>query len=89
MAIYELKPPVVDAIQWTGDNVDEILSCGFQFKYITQSNRSWIEFDSGAPGWPRKMTVGDYVIYDSRTNMVSVMNKEIFEAQYKLRESGN
>lgn len=93
MAIYELKPPVVDAIQWTGDNVDEMLAFGYPLRYIQTGNRGWLEFAPHDDS-PRRVAVGDYVYYQPNEGFstpmpTQVMSKEYFEAKYKLRESGN
>ena len=93
MAIYELKPPVVDAVQWTGDNVDEILSLGYPLQYVQNGSRAWMEFQP-YDDQKRRLALGDYVFYQptegfSTPMPLQVMSRDYFEAKYKLSESGN
>lgn len=87
MAIYELKAPVVDAIQWTGDNLEEIFAFGLVgISYVQNGVHSWLQLSFG-DNRPLKVDVGDYIVYSGKASpAVQVIPEDLFRAQYKLKD---
>ena len=79
---YMQKPIIVDAIQYDGNNSDEILNwCGgqIQFKNIASNNIMIITKDDRAIS----LSIGDYIYIDVDNEFYGKI-QNIFEQQYEL-----
>ncbi len=74
MAKYRKLTDDVDAIQWNGQNLGEIL----YFIFDPSGNSLMKTFDMGD-----KINIGDYIIKGSKGNFYN-RNPDIFKSTYKL-----
>jgi len=78
---YRKRPVEVEAVQWTGENIEEIHAFMAPSKpgYLSQFSNAdeLLGLKSGVAG------VGDWVIRDPETQTFSHLSPDIFEATYE------
>lgn len=80
MAKYRKKQIVVDAIQWTGENLPELCQMGdFKLNYTLTNNGNLGIYTLEGICWPE---IGDYVIMGVRGEFYSC-KKDIFFETYE------
>ena len=81
MPKFRKKPVVVDAVQWTGDNLDELFKLGdfkLNYTYINNDALGVYTID-GSVCWP---SVGDWVIMGPYGKFYTC-KKDIFKETYE------
>ena len=87
VAFYRIKPEVVQAVQWTGDNMDE-LSMFTTVKGIPKvfmnyvSEAKELRLITADSKYSILISEGDYVIKDT-SGEFTVLNPEIFKKTYE------
>lgn len=78
MALYRRRPPLVDAIQWRGDNIADIQN--FLGSVILNSGRVQLF----TPAGNIYVEVTDWIVRDTYTRELSRASDALFKAMYEV-----
>lgn len=81
MAKYRTKPVEIEAIQWTGDNIDEIwetfgnagIGVGINILFLTTADGNLVHCE-----------IGSWVIPDNRPETFYPCNDDYFQKKYEV-----
>ena len=84
---YRNKPAIVEAIQWTGKNVGEILTfAGTAVRDIYQVPGGTYSMMINTPAGKTHISIGDYIIKCAEDGRVYPCNPDVFEKNYEAVE---
>jgi len=84
MAKYRNKPVTVEAVQWTGKNVSEMLAfAGTAVHDIYQVPGGTYSMIINTPAGKTHVSVGDYIIKCVEDGRVYPCNPDVFEKNYE------
>ena len=84
---YRNKPVVIEAIQWTGKNVGEMLAfAGTAVHDIYQVPGGTYSMIINTPAGKTHVSIGDYIIKGFEDSRVYPCNPDVFEKNYESME---
>lgn len=87
---YRNKPVVIEAIQWTGKNVSEILAfAGTAVHDIYQVPGGTYSMIINTPAGKTHVSIGDYIIKGLEDGRVYPCNPDVFEKNYESVEESD
>ena len=87
---YRNKPDIVEAVQWTGKNVSEMLAfAGSAVNESYQVPGGIYSMVINTPAGKTFMSIGDYIIKCIEDGRVYPCNPDVFEKNYELMEENN
>jgi hypothetical protein len=87
MAVYHRKPATVDAVQWLGDNEDEMIDLLSSTTYMSYRNQitNMLVFDVWSGGSVHRIIYKDVVI-KNELNELTITTEKSFKQNYELLE---
>jgi hypothetical protein len=87
MAKYRKKPVVIEAVQWKGDNLDEVRDiCEGNIIERSHPDKSWLSIRTICG---QKFVPLDFYVVSSGLGKAYAVDKDVFLSGYELVEGGD